>query len=127
MHVFDMIGPVMSGPSSSHTAGAARIGMAAHVFLKEPPKKAVITLCGSFAKTGRGHGTDRALAAGIMGMLPDDVRIRDSLQLAKEAGIGIEFRQGEADGAHPNTAILQVEGVSGRCITVEGALSLIHI
>lgn len=121
MHVFDMIGPVMIGPSSSHTAGAARIGMAAHVFLKEPPKKAVITLCGSFAKTGRGHGTDRALAAGIMGMLPDDVRIRDSLQLAKEAGIAIEFRQGEADGAHPNTAILQVEGVSGRCITVEGA------
>ena len=121
MHVFDIIGPVMIGPSSSHTAGAVRLGNVAHAMLKEPPVRGVITLCGSFAKTGRGHGTDRALTAGIMGMRPDDTRIRDSLRLAQEQGFAVSFRREERDGVHPNTAILQVEGASGRTITVEGA------
>lgn len=70
MGVFDVVGPVMIGPSSSHTAGAARIGLMAREILKEEPKKAVITVYGSFAKTYKGHGTDRALVAGLLGFRP---------------------------------------------------------
>ena len=72
MDIFDILGPVMVGPSSSHTAGAARIGLMAREILKEEPKKAVITVYGSFAKTYKGHGTDRALVAGLLGFSADD-------------------------------------------------------
>ena len=85
MDIFDIIGPVMIGPSSSHTAGAARIGRAARGLMDDEIAKAVITLSGSFARTYRGHGTDRALIAGLMGMAVDDIRLRDSLELAKTA------------------------------------------
>ena len=84
MNVFDILGPVMIGPSSSHTAGAARIGRITRTLLGAPAVKADILLHGSFAKTYKGHGTDKALIAGIMGMATDDVRIRQAPELAKE-------------------------------------------
>ena len=82
MRLFDVLGPVMTGPSSSHTAGAVRIGLTARKLLGEPPAEAEILLHGSFAATGRGHGTDRALVAGLLGMQPDDEAIPRSFALA---------------------------------------------
>ena len=89
MGVFDVVGPVMIGPSSSHTAGAARIGLMAREILKDEPKKAVITVYGSFAKTYKGHGTDRALVAGLLGFSADDVRLRPSNWPKKRDSISI--------------------------------------
>ncbi len=120
MHVFDIIGPVMIGPSSSHTAGAARIGRVARRLLGEAPLKADVGFYGSFASTYRGHGTDRAIAAGLQDMGVDDARIRDALGLAKEAGLSIAFRPVDLKDAHPNTAVIYAEG-STRSITVEAA------
>lgn len=93
MNVFDIIGPVMIGPSSSHTAGAVRIGLMSRLLLGSPAIKAHIKLHGSFAQTYKGHGTDRALAAGIMGMQTDDERIRKSLKIAEGTGLHITFEQ----------------------------------
>lgn len=118
---FDIIGPIMIGPSSSHTAGAIRLGLMAGAILGEPAKKIVIKLYGSFAQTYKGHGTDRALIAGIMGFKPDDERIRDSLQIATEKGIDFCFQTVELAEAHPNTAIIELMGYSGRDIKVQGA------
>lgn len=87
LDIFDILGPVMVGPSSSHTAGAVRIGRMARTLLGGAPVKADIGLYGSFAETGRGHGTDRALVAGLLGMRPDDLRIPQSFELAKEEGL----------------------------------------
>ena len=84
MGIFDIIGPVMVGPSSSHTAGAARIGFVARNLLGEDVKEARILLYGSFLATGKGHGTDKAVVAGLLGMLPDDTRIPDALDIADE-------------------------------------------
>ena len=84
---FDIIGPRMIGPSSSHTAGAARLGYMAWKIAGGNVKRAELTLYGSFAKTGRGHGTDKALAAGVLGMEPDDERLRYSMLLMQEAGV----------------------------------------
>lgn len=121
MDLFDLIGPVMIGPSSSHTAGAARIGMTARLLLGEELTRAEIGLHGSFAKTYRGHGTDRAIVGGLMGMNVDDERLRDSLNLAREAGISVHFQQINIRGAHPNTVRLTVTGVSGRMLVIEAA------
>ena len=122
MGVFDVVGPVMIGPSSSHTAGAARIGLMAREILKEEPKKAVITVYGSFAKTYKGHGTDRALAAGLMGWAPDDLRIPQALSLAKEEGRDFVFRPGDLGSmVHPNTACFQLTGADGRECRVIGS------
>ena len=121
MNVFDIIGPVMIGPSSSHTAGAARLGYVAGKILGEPPVRAVIRLSGSFAQTCRGHGTDRALLAGIMGFLPDDPRIRDSLELADRMGLEYEFCCQAIPGAHPNTARITLTGACGGSVSVQGA------
>ena len=94
MHgVFDIVGPVMIGPSSSHTAGAARLGLMARKILGERAVRAEINLHGSFAQTYRGHGTDKALLAGIMGMEPDDMRLREALELADKSGLAYEFMQ----------------------------------
>ena len=113
-NVFDIIGPIMIGPSSSHTAGAARMGMIARKLLGEEPKKAVIVLYDSFAKTGKGHGTDKALIAGILGFQPDDERIRDSFSYANKNGLEFEFVDGGNCEYHPNTAriILNSENAS---------------
>lgn len=86
MRLFDVLGPVMTGPSSSHTAGAVRIGSTARRLLGEQPAEAEILLYGSFAATGRGHGTDRALVAGLLGMQPDDDRIPHSFPLPRRPG-----------------------------------------
>lgn len=121
MNVFDILGPVMIGPSSSHTAGAARIGRIACSLLGEPAVRAEIRLHGSFAKTYKGHGTDKALIAGIMGMEPDDERIRFSPQLAKEQGLQVSIQPTEIEGAHPNTAYLILTGASGKTVRLQGA------
>ena len=121
MDLFDLIGPVMVGPSSSHTAGAARIGLTARLLLGEEVARAEVTFHGSFAKTHHGHGTDRAVVGGLMGMAVDDLRLRDSLELAKERGMDVSFRQVSIRGAHPNTVRLEVEGVDGRRLTMEAA------
>ena len=102
--VFDIIGPVMVGPSSSHTAGAARIGKMAAALCPFEPKQINIYLFESFAETYRGHGTDVALMGGLMGMNPDDDRLHESLILAKEAGIIVNFIPLAEKVSHPNTA-----------------------
>ena len=92
--VFDILGPVMVGPSSSHTAGAARLGKVARAVAGGDIEEVTFYLHGSFAKTYKGHGTDRALVAGILGMEPSDLRLRDSLDIAKEMGLKIHFKVG---------------------------------
>lgn len=121
MNCFDIIGPIMIGPSSSHTAGAARIGKIAGTLLGEPAVSAEITLSGSFAETYRGHGTDKALVAGIMGMSPDDTRLRDSLNLAKKEGLEVKFICRNLDDTHPNTAVIDLVAKSGKTISIQGA------
>lgn len=121
MDYFDIIGPVMIGPSSSHTAGAARIGRVARGLLGETPVRAEIGLHGSFAKTYRGHGTDRAIVGGLMGMDVDDPCLRRALQLAREAGMEISISPVQLRDAHPNTVLLHVTGSDGREVTVRAA------
>lgn len=104
--VFDIIGPVMIGPSSSHTAGAARIGKAARNLFGEEPKWAKIHLYESFAKTYKGHGTDFALVGGLLGFETDDTRMSSALILAKERNMEIEFIEESGASDHPNTARL---------------------
>ncbi len=113
MNVFDIIGPVMIGPSSSHTAGAVRLGYVARKILEDTPVRAEIDLAGSFAQTYRGHGTDKALVAGILGFKPDDIRIRQSLELASSMGLDFSFRRVSIPGAHPNTARIRLTGAQG--------------
>ncbi len=102
--ILDIIGPVMVGPSSSHTAGACRIGLFARALLGGQPERARIELHGSFARTGQGHGTDRAIAGGLLGFHPDDERLRDSVDLAAAAGLALTFENAKLRGDHhPNT------------------------
>ena len=121
MDLFDLIGPVMIGPSSSHTAGAARIGLTAYSLLGERVVKADVGLHGSFAKTYRGHGTDRAIVGGLLGMHVDDPRLRDSLEIARQQGMDVRFEQVNLRGAHPNTVRLHVTGERGTALTLEAA------
>lgn len=121
MNLFDILGPVMVGPSSSHTAGAVKIGSMAKSLLGEIPAKAQIGLHGSFAETGKGHGTEEALVAGLLGMEPDDIRIPDSFQLAQQAGMEIQIERTELPGAHPNTALLKVCDKQGNCLEVQAS------
>ena len=107
--VFDIIGPIMVGPSSSHTAGAVRIGLFTRYIFGHQPEKIKITLYGSFKETYKGHGTDIALIGGLLGYNTSDKRIRTSLENAKEAGIDFEFIESEVEHIHPNTAKLEVE------------------
>lgn len=118
--ILDIIGPVMVGPSSSHTAGAARLGSIARALLGSEPREASITLYGSFAKTYRGHGTDRAIAAGILGMRPDDPRLRDSLELARERGVPITFETSSEDAGHPNSVRMRLRGRDNAEVDVRG-------
>ena len=121
LDIFDILGPVMVGPSSSHTAGAVRIGRMARTLLGSRPVKAEIGLHGSFAETGQGHGTDRALVAGLLGMKPDDLEIPRSFELAAEQGLQFEFRAVQLREAHPNTAVLTVEDAAGKRLKVQAA------
>src|SRR5919199_6165578 len=110
--ILDIIGPVMVGPSSSHTAGACRLGLLARCLVGGTPERAVMELHGSFARTGEGHGTDKALVAGLLGFRPDDERIRTALQIAEREGLDYRFEKttlGEENVVHPNTARITVE------------------
>ena len=122
MNVFDIIGPVMIGPSSSHTAGAVRLGRVANKLTDNQPLKRVeIALSGSFAQTYKGHGTDRALLAGIMGYHSYSAEIRDALEIAKKRGIDYTFLKEEIRDAHPNTARIHFTLEDGTEGTVQGA------
>lgn len=118
MRLFDVLGPVMIGPSSSHTAGAVRIGLVARKLLEDTPVHAEIDLHGSFALTGQGHGTDRALVAGLLGMKPDDPRIPDSFLCARESGLRFTFSTIRLRGAHPNTARIRLTGAQGKRLEI---------
>ncbi|WP_055666844.1 L-serine ammonia-lyase, iron-sulfur-dependent subunit beta [Desnuesiella massiliensis] len=119
--VFDILGPIMIGPSSSHTAGAARLGKIAGIIAGNVITKVQFLLHGSFGKTYRGHGTDRALVAGILGMDPWDERLRDSLEIAKGKGLEIEFKEADLGDVHPNTVKFLITRVDGRIVEVMGS------
>ena len=120
MNIFDIMGPIMIGPSSSHTAGAARIGRVARHLLGCQPKEARILLHGSFAATGQGHGTDKALVAGLLDLAPDDPQLPYAFELAKEAGMAVTLGNTDLPGAHPNTALLALTGPNGETLEVRG-------
>ena len=119
--LLDIIGPVMVGPSSSHTAGACRLGLLARCLVGGTPERARVELHGSFARTGEGHGTDKAIVGGLMGFRPDDERIRTALEIA--AGEQLDYRFDKttiADDAHPNTVRVTLER-GGRRAVMTGA------
>lgn len=107
--VFDIIGPVMVGPSSSHTAGAVRIGLFTRYIFGMQPEDVKITLYGSFKETYKGHGTDIALIGGLLGYNTSDKRIRTSMEDAKAAGMEFEFIESGIEHIHPNTAKIEVQ------------------
>ena len=116
---FDILGPNMIGPSSSHTAGALRIAFVAGRMV-EKPEAVKFVLSGSFARTYHGHGTDRALVGGILGYHPDDERIRDSFELAKKAGLKYEFQENFTDKEiYPNTVDIYVTGEDGSVMSCQ--------
>lgn len=119
--VFDIMGPIMVGPSSSHTAGAVRIGRMARTLLGEQPVKAALYLHGSFAETGVGHGTDKALVAGLLGLATDDMEIPNSFALAEERGLKFTFDEVDLRDAHPNSVKMEVEGASGRRLKMQAS------
>jgi L-serine dehydratase len=121
--VFDIIGPRMVGPSSSHTAGALRLGLLARGLLGRAPSRARIGLHGSFATTYQGHGTDRAVAAGLMGMAPDDTRIPESLAIARAEGLDLRFEAVDlGPEAHPNTLVFDLEAEGDRARLVGSSI-----
>ena len=124
MSIFDIIGPVMIGPSSSHTAGAVRLGLLAASILGAKPVKAEIYLHGSFAETAKGHGTDMALLAGLMGWLPDDERIPEASRYAQESGLAYSYDKIDLGNmAHPNTVFFKLTGANGaRCDIVGSSI-----
>lgn len=108
--LLDIIGPVMVGPSSSHTAGACRLGLLARCLVGGTPQKAVIELHGSFARTGEGHGTDKAIVGGLMGFRPDDERLRTALDIMETEQLDFRFEKTTlGDDAHPNTVRITLE------------------
>jgi len=118
---FDILGPIMIGPSSSHTAGAARLGKVAKVIAGGEVKSVKFYLHGSFAQTYKGHGTDKALVAGILGMDPWDDRLRNSMEIAKEKGIGIEFIPADLGDVHPNTVKIVITKTDGETTSIVGS------
>ena len=121
MNIFDIMGPIMVGPSSSHTAGAARIGRITRRLLGSQPVRAELLLHGSFAATGTGHGTDKALVAGLLGMHPDDTDIPRAFALAEQAGMELTLGTVTLGDVHPNTAILRVQNAEGRTLEVNAS------
>lgn len=119
--VFDVLGPNMIGPSSSHTAGAAIIAYLAQKMIAPPLRRVDFTLYGSFAKTYHGHGTDRALLGGIMGFTADDTRIRESFAIAPQRGLAYSFTPDEAEtDIYPNTVDIRMENAAGQVMVVRG-------
>jgi L-serine dehydratase len=119
--VFDIVGPVMIGPSSSHTAGACRLGELARAIFGATPTRAHILLHGSFASTGQGHGTGFALVAGLLGMHPDDPRIPSAFEVADGTGLVFDFAARDLGDAHPNTAVFLLADETGREMSVQGS------
>lgn len=119
--VFDILGPIMIGPSSSHTAGAARLGNVAASIVGGEFDKVIFYLHGSFANTYKGHGTDKALAAGVLGMKPDDERLRNSLAIAAEKGVEIEFEETDLGDCHENTVKIDFFKKNGETHSVTGS------
>jgi L-serine dehydratase len=123
--LLDIIGPVMVGPSSSHTAGACRLGLLARCLVGGTPERARVELHGSFARTGEGHGTDKAIVGGLMGFRPDDERIRDALGIAEREALDYRFEKttlGEENEVHPNTARITVERGDRSAVMVGSSL-----
>jgi len=123
--LLDIIGPVMVGPSSSHTAGACRLGLLARCLVGGTPERARIELHGSFARTGEGHGTDKAIVGGLMGFRPDDERIRDALGIAEREALDYRFEKttlGEENEVHPNTVRITVERGDRSAVMVGSSL-----
>lgn len=120
MNLFDIVGPVMVGPSSSHTAGAVKIGYVSRKLMAQPIVKAEILLYGSFLATGKGHGTQLAIVAGLLGMKEDDSRIPDSYNAAKEAGMEISFGEATIKDGHPNSVQLILTGKDGKQLEIVG-------
>lgn len=121
LSIFEVMGPIMIGPSSSHTAGAVKIGNLARRLLNEEPKEMEIYFHGSFAETHKGHGTDIAIVGGLLGFKPDDVRIRDAFQIAEEKGINFQFNRIELQNAHPNTVKLVLTRSDGSQLELIGS------
>lgn len=111
VNMFDILGPITVGPSSSHTAGAIRIGLACRIILGADIKKAKVTFYGSFADTYRGHGTDKAVVGGLLGFNTDNVKVRDSLQLAQLRGMEYEIVTAEEPRFHPNTVRIEAQSL----------------
>lgn len=120
LSIFDVVGPNMVGPSSSHTAGAASIAYVAKKMFAEDINKVTFTLYGSFEKTYRGHGTDKALLGGILGFSSDNLKIKNSFDIAKEMGIEYEFIESSLEAEHPNTADICMESKNGNKMNVRG-------
>lgn len=121
MSIFDIIGPNMIGPSSSHTAGALKIALIANKVVGEKIKKVKFVLYGSFAKTYKGHGTDKALLGGIMGFSTDNRRIKDSFELARKSGIEYEFETSDEDSClHPNTVDIIATDINDKVTKIRG-------
>ena len=120
MNLFDIIGPVMVGPSSSHTAGAVKIGYVSRKLMAQPIVKAKILLYGSFLATGKGHGTQLAIVAGLLGMKEDDSRIPNSLEIAKEKGMEVFFGEANLKEGHPNSVELILTGENGKELEIVG-------
>jgi len=118
--LFDIIGPVMVGPSSSHTAGAVRLGLLGRSILGEEVRRARLTLHGSFAQTGKGHGTYQALTAGLLGRQVDDPALVNSLEEATAKGVEVTFAAADLGEVHPNTVLMELESVS-RQVKVQGS------
>ena len=131
--LLDILGPIMIGPSSSHTAGALRIGRAAGMLCTAPVVKAVFRLHGSFASTYKGHGSDRALAAGVLGMQTDDPDIKNALEICRQRGIEVKFTEADLGEVHPNTVQVELTDAGGirhvltGCSVGGGAVRIIGI
>ncbi len=118
---FDVIGPIMIGPSSSHTAGAARLGLAANRVAGEEIKSVKFLLHGSFAKTYKGHGTDKALLAGVLGYSERDEKLKNAMNIAGEKGVSFEFLPIDLGDVHPNSVCIEMLTVSDELITMSGS------
>ena len=119
--VFDILGPIMVGPSSSHTAGAAKLGKIAKTIVGTDIKEVTFLLHGSFGKTYKGHGTDRALVAGILGMEPSDDDLRNSISIAKSKGLNIKFIEYDLGQVHPNTVKFLITDVNNNYFEIMGS------
>jgi len=121
MNLLDIIGPIMVGPSSSHTAGAVKIGLVSRKLMVEKIVKADIYFHGSFLATGKGHGTDKAVVAGLLGIAVDDSRVPFSFEVAEQEGMEFRISGIDLGDAHPNTVKLNLTGESGKQIEVIAA------